>query len=67
MTDPDLDAAYTQLCRTLTTAGQAQAPLVLARFALLAMTHINDRAAIERMIADAAEGLAPAQDIRSPA
>ena len=62
MNDHDLDALYTMLCRTLTTAGQAQAPLVLARLALLAMTHIGDRSVIERMIDAAADGVGPADN-----
>jgi len=62
MNDHDLDALYTTLCRTLTAAGQAQAPLVLARFTLLAMTHIADRPAIERMIDAAADGVGPADN-----
>lgn len=67
MNDHDLDALYTRLCRTLTAAGQAQAPLLLARFALLAMTHIADPPAIERMIDAAADGLGPSDtDARRP-
>jgi hypothetical protein len=58
MNDTDLDAVYTRLARTMTVLGEAQAPLLLARFALLAMTTIADRATIERMIEDAAAGLA---------
>jgi Protein of unknown function (DUF2783) len=57
----DLDAAYTKLCRTMTALGQAQAPLYLARFALLAITQIGDRATIERMIEDAAAELQETQ------
>ena len=59
MNDSDLDAAYTRLCHTMTALGEAQAPLYLARFALLAITQIADRATVERLIADAAQGLAP--------
>ncbi len=57
MNNADLDATYTQLCRTITALGPAQAPLYLARFALLAMTQIADRATIERMIDEAAADL----------
>lgn len=57
MNDADLDATYTQLCRTMTMLGEAQAPLYLARFALLALTEIGDRATVERLIVDAASGL----------
>ena len=42
MTDSDLDVVYTTLCKTLTTEGEAQAPLYLARLALLCMTELND-------------------------
>ena len=54
MTDTELDAVYTQLCHTLTAAGQTQAPLLLARFALLAMLRIDDAPALLRMIDQAA-------------
>lgn len=57
MNDADLDALYTRLCRTMTALGEAQAPLYLARFALLAMTQIDDRAVGERLIIEAAAGL----------
>lgn len=62
MNDADLDATYTQLCRTMTALGEAQAPLYLARFALLALTEIGDRATVERLIADAATGLSGDRD-----
>jgi hypothetical protein len=42
MTDSDLDAVYTTLCKTLTAEGEAQAPLYLARLALLCVTELND-------------------------
>ncbi|KFX65533.1 hypothetical protein [Paraburkholderia fungorum] len=42
MTDSELDRVYTTLCTTLTTEGEAQAPLYLARLALLAMTELGD-------------------------
>jgi hypothetical protein len=57
MNDADLDALYTRICHTMTALGQAQAPLYLARFALLALVRIGDRATGERLITDAAEGL----------
>lgn len=60
LSDADLDAVYTLMCRELTACGEAQAPLLLARFALLAMQQIGDRAAIEPLIRDAAAGLGPA-------
>lgn len=57
MNDADLDALYSRLCRTMTALGEAKAPLYLARFALLALTQIDDRAAGERLIVEAAAGL----------
>lgn len=42
MNDSDLDLVYTTLCKTLTTEGEAQAPLYLARLALLCMTELGD-------------------------
>ncbi|MFL9910174.1 hypothetical protein [Paraburkholderia sp. RL17-337-BIB-A] len=42
MTDSELDLVYTTLCKTLTAEGEAQAPLYLARLALLSMTEIGD-------------------------
>lgn len=59
MTDADLDTAYADLCRTMTGLGEAQMPLYLARFALLAMVEIGDAAAVARLIAQAAEDLEP--------
>jgi hypothetical protein len=59
MKDADLDALYTQMCHAMTALGEAQAPLYLARFALLALTQIDDRSTIERLITEAALGLEP--------
>ncbi|SIO69578.1 hypothetical protein SAMN05444172_5864 [Burkholderia sp. GAS332] len=42
MTDSELDLVYTTLCKTLTSEGEAQAPLYLARLALLCMTELDD-------------------------
>jgi hypothetical protein len=58
MKDAELDAVYTQLCRTMTELGEDNAPLFLARFALLAIQHIADPEAAMRLIGDAAEGIA---------
>lgn len=55
MTDSELDAAYTHLCTTMTRLGEAQAPLFLARFALLAMTRIGDRDAVRTLVDAAAD------------
>ncbi|MEX3952338.1 hypothetical protein AB4Y40_31835 [Paraburkholderia sp. EG287B] len=42
MTDSELDAVYTQLCKTMTNLGEANGPLFLARFALLAIERIGN-------------------------
>jgi hypothetical protein len=57
MTDAELDAAYSQLCRAMTALGAAQTEIYLARFALLAMLEIGDAAKVARLIAAAADGL----------
>ncbi|OJU90175.1 MAG: hypothetical protein BGO13_04520 [Burkholderiales bacterium 66-5] len=54
MTDSDLDAVYTQLCKTMTDIGEADASLFLARFALLAVTELGDPALARRLIGEAA-------------
>ena len=60
MTDTELDAVYTRLCKTMTQLGAADAPLFLARFALLAIDRIGDADAAQRLIDAAADDLAPA-------
>jgi hypothetical protein len=55
MTDSELGAAYTHLCTAMTRLGEAQAPLFLARFALLAMTRIGDRDAVRTLVDAAAD------------
>ncbi len=60
MTDGELDAIYTRLCQVMTTLGEPAATLFLARFALLAIAHIDDSQAARRLIDDAAEALPPA-------
>jgi hypothetical protein len=57
MTDAQLDGVYTALCTTMTRLGEANAPLFLARFALLAVEHIDDTTALQRMIEAAAQDL----------
>jgi hypothetical protein len=61
MTDADLDSLYADLCRTMTRLGEPQMQLYLARFALLAMTEIDDAAKVARLIAAAADGLDAAE------
>jgi hypothetical protein len=59
MTEAELDMVYADLCRAMTRLGEAQMPLYLARFALLAMAEIDDPGKIARLIASAAEDLEP--------
>lgn len=42
MTDSELDTVYTRLCKTMTELGEPNAPLFLARFALLAIDRIGN-------------------------
>lgn len=53
MTDDELDSLYGGLCRAVTEAGEAGAPLLLARFALLAMGAIDDPPRIRALLAAA--------------
>lgn len=57
MTDTERDTLYTDLCRTMTRIGEADASLFLARFALLSIEAIGDTATVARLIADASDGL----------
>lgn len=58
MTEAELDAAYTHLCKTMTELGEARAPLLLARFALLAMVRIGDAGVVQRLTDAAAADIA---------
>ena len=58
MTEAELDAAYTHLCKTMTELGEARAPLFLARFALLAMTRIGDAVVVQGLTDAAAADIA---------
>jgi hypothetical protein len=58
MTDSDLDLVYTTLCQTLTAEGEAQAPLYLARLALLCVTEL-DNAMRALSLIEAAKAAAP--------
>jgi len=58
MNDSELETGYTRLCQTMTSLGESQAPLFLARFAMLASAQVGQAEVVERLIADAAEGLA---------
>ncbi|MEO7335870.1 MAG: hypothetical protein ABIV63_04730 [Caldimonas sp.] len=54
MTDLELDDVYTALCEALAAAGESEALRLLGRFALLAMTEIDDPARIRPLIEHAA-------------
>jgi hypothetical protein len=58
MKDTELDAVYTELCRTMTELGRDKAQLYLARFALLAIQRIDNAEAAMRIVREAAEGMA---------
>lgn len=60
LTDTELDAAYTRFCHQMTALGEAQAPLFMARFALLAMNHIGNASAVQQLIAQAAQDMSTA-------
>lgn len=57
ITDAERDTLYTDLCRTMTRIGEADASLFVARFALLSIEAIGDTATVTRLIADASDGL----------
>ncbi|VWD50942.1 hypothetical protein BLA18110_07631 [Burkholderia lata] len=65
MTDTERDTLYTDLCRTMTRIGEADASLFLARFALLSIEAIGDAVTVARLIADASDGL-PDAGIQAP-
>ncbi len=62
MNAEDLDTVYTALCQAMTTVGEAQAPILLARFALLAIVEIADADRLRQLIAAAAEDLVEMTD-----
>lgn len=57
ITDSERDTVYTELCHTMTRIGEADSPLFLARFALLAIEAIGDAAVAARLVAAASDGL----------
>jgi hypothetical protein len=61
MTDSELDAVYMQLCKTMTDLGEANAPLFLARFALLAVERIGNAQAALSLIDAAREDMQAAR------
>ena len=57
MTDAELDTVYTRLCRTMAQVGEANAPMFLARFALLAIERIGDADVSLKLIEAAGDGV----------
>ena len=53
MTESELDSLYGELCSAVSEAGEAQAPLLLARFALLAMEALDDPQRVRELLASA--------------
>ncbi len=53
----ELDTCYTQLCTTMTALGEQNAPLFLARFAVLAIERIGDGAVVTELIEAAARDM----------
>ena len=49
----DVDSLYGEFCRALSDVGEAQAPLLLARFALLAIAEIGDVERVQRILTSA--------------
>jgi hypothetical protein len=62
LSDADLDATYTHLCKTLTRLGEAHMPMFLARLALLAVSRMDSGAAALELIDSAAEDLEAGAD-----
>lgn len=60
MTDSELDAVYTQLCKTMTQLGETCTPLFLARFAMLAIDRLDDGEVAQQLINSAAEDMTSA-------
>lgn len=60
MTDSELDAVYTRLCKTMTQLGENNAQLFLARFAMLAIDRLGDGEVAQQLIDAAAEDMASA-------
>lgn len=59
MSDDELDGVYTHLCQALGMQGQTQAPLMLARLALLLIDKLGDAPAAHALIDAAAQDLGP--------
>ena len=57
MNDSELDTVYTRLCKTMTEVGESNASLFLARFAMLAITRLDNTGAALQLIEQAHEGM----------
>ena len=66
MTEAELDEIYGRLCESLTAAGEAAAPLILARFALLAMVALGDAGRVRELIAEACSSVDLPRARRTP-
>ena len=53
MSESELDSVYAELCRAISEVGKARAPLLLARFALLAIGEIGDVERVRRILTSA--------------
>jgi hypothetical protein len=51
--ESELDSVYGELCRAISEVGEAHAPLLLARFALLAIGEIGDVEQVRRILTSA--------------
>ena len=51
--ESELDSLYGELCRALSDVGEARAPLLLGRFALLAIAEIGDVERVQRILQSA--------------
>lgn len=62
----ELDDLYTDLCYRVARAGEAAAPQILARLALLLMHEVGDAARLRVAIAEATEGFPEVVKVESP-
>ena len=53
ISETELDGIYGELCRAISQVGEANAPLLLARFALLAIAEIGDVERVQRILTSA--------------
>jgi hypothetical protein len=58
MTDAELDNVYTTLCKTMTALGEDKAQLYLARFALLAISKLDNAEVSLSLVKEAGDNIA---------